>query len=194
MQKLGLGLVLGFGMVFSGTPAWALPGQTIAEAIAWIQGNATLRPSSGERLMVRKTDTAARRYTFQASVFQVGQASSRTSSSRIRTETFTLFDMTNGVTQPRLEESLRAIYGLDIAQDYSRARVVYAYPTQVELSQARNQQTPLLAALQGELRVGDRYAYWWEIARTREGYAYSGQINVFLKQDVDKLEAELRNR
>ncbi len=196
MKKLGAGMVTALGWLLLGQAAQAVPGQTIDEATAWIQANSTLRPTAGEKLLVRKSDTPAQRFSFQASVLQVGKAapSNDRSGGIIRTESFTLFDMINGVTQPRLEESLRAIYGPAIYQDYSRAQAIYTYPSRSDLAQAQNQKAPLMAALQGELRSGDRYAYWVEIAQTKEGYAYSGQITVFLKQDIDKLEAELRNR
>jgi hypothetical protein len=105
-----------------------------------------------------------------------------------------VIDGVNGVTVGRLQESLRVIYGLDIYQDYNRAPVVYYYPNQSAINQARLAKTPIREALKGELRVGDRYAYWIEIAKPRDGKALTGQITVFLKSDLDKLEAELRTR
>ncbi|MBW4521130.1 MAG: hypothetical protein KME16_15710 [Scytolyngbya sp. HA4215-MV1] len=171
-------------------PAQALPGQTPAEVAAWIQGHPTLRPESGEKLMVRKSDSIARRFTFQASLLQVGKASSSANGGVIRTERFTLFDMTNGVTRERLAESLRNLYGLDIYQDYAQAKSVYQYP----VKQLNRAPTPLANAIQGQIRQGDRFAYWVEIAQTRQGYAYSGEITVFLKDDLPKLETELRER
>lgn len=45
--------------------------------------------------------------------------------------------------------------------------------------------------MQGEVRQGDRYAYWIETVQTRSGEAYNGQIHVFLIEDINKLEAEL---
>jgi hypothetical protein len=105
-----------------------------------------------------------------------------------------MYDGVNGVTLQRLEESLRIIYGVDIYQDYNRAQIVYDYPNQSAINQARLAKTPIREALTGELRVGDRYAYWIEIAKPREGKALSGKVTVFLKSDLDKLEAELRTR
>lgn len=194
MRRIGLGSLLVLGMLVAGDRAVALPGELADSVTAWIQGHPTLRPASGEKLLVRKTDTAAQRFTFQASVFPPGRAAFPTKSETIRTEQISLFDMINGVTRPRLEESLRVIYGVGIYQDYVRSRVVYAYPNQPALSQAQNQVTPLLASLKGELRMGDRYAYWLEIAQTQPNVAYTGQVTVFLKSDVEKLEAELRQR
>lgn len=187
-------LTLGTLLTLAGSPASALPGQTPEEVAAWIQAHPTLRPNSGEKLLVRKSDSAARRFTFQASVMQVGKIAPAQNSGVIRTERFSLFDMTNGVTKERLEESIRTIYGLNVFQDYAQAQIVYAYPGPTVVDQSINQRTPLLEALQGELRSGDRFAYWLELAQTRQGYAYSGQITVFLKEDLDKLETELRNR
>ncbi|MDX2096578.1 MAG: hypothetical protein SFW36_02280 [Leptolyngbyaceae cyanobacterium bins.59] len=174
--------------------ALALPGQTTEEVTAWIQGHPTLRPSSGEKLLVRKSDTPAQRFIFQASVLPVGKVAPAGDPGVIRHERLALFDMINGITMTRLEESLRVIYGVDVYQDYERARVVYAYPTQGAIAQAQNRATPLLASLMGELRLGDRFAYWAEIAQTSAGYAYTGQITVLVKEDLGKLEGELRSR
>ncbi len=105
-----------------------------------------------------------------------------------------LFDMQNGVSQERLKESLRAIYGSEISQDFDRAQVVYSYPSEVTVQQAIAQNNPLIASLQGELRRGSRYGYWLEIAQTPEGRAYSGRLTLFLRDDIDLLEAQIRNQ
>lgn len=185
---------LGVLLSLWGGTAQALPGQTGEEAAAWIQANPALRPSRGERLLVKRADTPAQRFTFLASPIQVGRAAVGFGGGIIRTEEFSLFDMVNGVTNYRLEESLRAIYGPSIYQDYARAQRVYAYPTQAIIGQAINRDTPLLAALRGEVRAGERYAYWLEIASRPDGFAYSGKLTVFLREDLPKLQAELRNR
>jgi hypothetical protein len=196
MAKLGLwsGVSLGVLLALGAGRASALPGQTTEEVAAWIQAHPTLRPASGERLLVRKSDTAARRFTFQASILQPGRVVPARDAGVIRTERMTLFDIANGVTPERLEESLRVIYGLDVFQDYERARVVYAYPGPMTAIQARRQNTPLRTALQGEIKQGNRYAYWMELAQNPNGKTYTGQMTVFLKDDLTKLETELRNR
>lgn len=196
MSRVRLGAVLSFGLmlVLGGGRAQALPGQTTEEVGAWIQAHPTLRPASGEKLLVRKSDSAAQRFTFQASVLAPGKVIPAGDPSIIRSERLSIFDMINGVSQARLEESLRVIYGLDVYQDYERANLVYSYPGEATAYQARRRATPLMSALQGELRMGDRYAYWAEIARTRNGNAYAGHVVVFLKSDLNKLETELRNR
>ena len=125
---------------------------------------------------------------------QVGKAAIGFGGGIIRTEELALFDMVNGITPYRLEESLRAIYGPAIYQDYAQAQKVYVYPNTNTVGRAVNRATPLLAALQGEVREGDRYAYWLEIARRADGFAYSGKLTVFLREDLPKLEGELRNR
>ncbi len=172
----------------------ALPGQTPSEAVVWIQANPTLRPVRGEKLLVRKSDTPAQRFTFSASPLQVGRATSGSTGGIIRTEEISFFDIQNGVTRDRLQEALRAIYGPTVYQDYAQAKTLYTYPTPKTLDQSINRDAPLLAALQGEVREGDRYAYWLEIARQKTGLAYTGKITVFLRDDLPKLEAELRNR
>ncbi len=188
--SLGIALAMGQGV----QQAIALPGQLVDEAAAWIQAHPTLRPSSGEKLLVRKSETAAHRFMFQASVLPAGRLAPTPDSGTIRAERISLFDMINSVNRYRLEESLRAIYGLDIYQDYEQARVAYQYPGPPLVNQARNRNMPLAIAVTGELRVGDRFAYWLEVVRTANNKGYNGQITVLLKEDADKLESELRNR
>lgn len=190
--KSGLWAIVLLGLV--ATPARALPGQTTDEVAAWIKANPTLRPGRGEKFLVTKSDSAAQRFTFEASLLPPGRIKSSPNARVIRSERLTVFDMLNGVTQNRLQESLRAIYGLEVSQDFDRAQLIYSYPSEATIQQAVTQKNPLLASLQGELRQGSRYAYWLEIAQTPEGLAYSGRLTVFLRADIDKLEAELRNR
>jgi hypothetical protein len=196
MLKMTHRIILAVGMVLAlgQGRAEALPGQTIEEVAAWIQAHPTLQPASGETLLVRKSDTAAQRFTFQAAISPPGRATAGGSSGMIRSEQISLFDVINGVSRDRLEESLRTIYGLDLYQDFAQAVPIYQYPSQETLDQAQRQNTPLLAALQGEVREGRRYAYWLEVAQSRSGLTYTGQITVFLKEDMDNLEIELRNR
>ncbi|MTJ10306.1 MULTISPECIES: hypothetical protein [unclassified Anabaena] len=176
------------------TPVKALPGQSTEEVITWIQAHPTLRPRSGEKLSISRSDTAAQRFTFQASVLPPGRVTFTRDRSTIRTERMTMFDAVNGITLQRLEESLRVIYGLDVYQDYNDAQIVYQYPNQSAINTARLARTPIREALQGELRVGDRYGYWIEIAQPKQGKAITGKITVLLKADLDKLETELRTR
>ncbi|MFB2922367.1 MULTISPECIES: hypothetical protein [Aerosakkonema] len=193
-MKLKLIFLLPFTFCLFTSKVNALPGQTTDQVAAWIKAHPTLRPSSGETLLVRKSDTAAVRFIFQASVLAPGIATAGGDPGVIRTEQIDLFDLINGVTFDRLVESLRTIYGLGIYQDYQRARVVYAYPNEATVREARNTAAPLEEALQGELRLGDRYAYWIEIAKPRQGFPITGKIAILLKSDLDKLESELRNR
>lgn len=175
--------------------AIALPGQTPDQVIDWIRTNPALRPEAGERLLVRKSDTPSRRFQFQASVVLPGIAAIQKSEANlIRSEQIRIFDIINGVTRSRLEESLRSIYGPDIMRDYATAKRVYAYPTvaMLQRSQSKNA-SPILRALQGELRQGKKYAYWVELLQNGKGSANSGQITVFELDSLPKLEQELSN-
>jgi hypothetical protein len=172
----------------------ALPGQKTEEVDTWIKAHPTLRPKSGERLFVQKSDTAAQRFTFLASVLAPGKVAFTQDRSRIRSERITMYDAVNGMSFERFQEALRVIYGLDIYQDFNRAQLIYQYPNESAVNSARFAKTPIREALQGELRLGDRYAYWVEVAQPRAGKAFTGQMTIFLKSDLDKLEAELRNR
>ncbi|WP_017711791.1 hypothetical protein [Prochlorothrix hollandica] len=184
--SLGIACLGGMGV------AQALPGESVRDVEAWIQAHPTLQPAPGETLRVRKENTAAQRFTYEASMWAPGRLTSRTTWGQIRSESITLFDVVNGINQDRMEESLRVVYGLDIFQDYSRGAIVYRYPQAVADSRVRSQLTPLQLARQGELRLGDRYGYWLEIVNNPDGTAYNGSITVFLKDDIDKVESELR--
>ncbi|WP_017651591.1 hypothetical protein [Fortiea contorta] len=187
-------LALPVSVLTHNSPAHALPGQSTEEVTTWIQAHPTLRPGRGEQLFVQKSDTAAQRFTFLASVLAPGKVEFAKDRSRIRSERLTMYDAINGMTLARLQESLRIIYGLDIYQDFNRAQLLYEYPNQSVVNAARFAKNPLKEALRGELRVGDRYAYWVEIAQPKNGKALTGQITVLLKNDLDKLTAELKNR
>ena len=175
--------------------AIALPGQTPDQVADWIKTNPALRPENGERLLVRKSDTPSRRFQFQASILLPGTAEIRGNSYLIRSEQIKFFDIINGVTRSRLEESLRSIYGPEIMRDYATAKRVYAYPTAatVARSQGKNASS-LLWALQGELRQGKKYAYWVELLQNGKGSANSGQLTVFELQSLPKFEQDLMSK
>ncbi|HTL89697.1 MAG TPA: hypothetical protein VL134_09865 [Leptolyngbya sp.] len=192
MRKIGL--MLG-GLMLMATPAQAIPGQTTDEAAVWMQSNSTIRPSANEKFLVRRVNTAAQQLTFNASVLPPGRLIRLAPGGRIiRSETLSLFDMRNGVTLNRLGEAVRSIYGVDMAQDFERATIVKTYPTEAKIQAAVTEQNAQIAAQQGELRQGERFAYWLEVAQTENGRAYSGQLTVFLLDDLDKLRSELVNR
>lgn len=180
--------------ILGNSQADALPGQSTEEVGTWIKAHPTLQPRSGEKLFVQKTDTAAQRFTFQASVLPPGRVEFSKDRGTIRSERISMYDAINGMSFARLQESLRVIYGLEIYQDYDRAQVVYQYPNQKVVNSARLAKTPIREALKGELRVGDRYVYWVEIAQPKTGKAFTGQMTVLLKTDLDKLENELQVR
>jgi len=175
--------------------AIALPGQPPDQVADWISTNPALKPAQGERLLVRKSDTPSRRFQFQASIMPLGQMEKQGDANLIRSERIQFFDIVNGVTKSRLEESLRSIYNPEVMRDYAKAEVVYAYPTanMIRRSQAKNA-SPLLRALQGELRQGKKYAYWVELLNTDRGIANSGKITVFELEALPSLEKKLRDR
>ncbi|BBC26002.1 hypothetical protein [Pseudanabaena sp. ABRG5-3] len=176
--------------------AIALPGQKPDQVIDWIRTNPALRPEAGERLLVRKSDTPSRRFQFQASVVLPGIAAIKASDTNlIRSEQIRFFDIINGVTRSRLEESLRSIYGPEIMRDYATAKRVYAYPTAAMVQRSRGKNaSQILWALQGELRQGKKYGYWVELLQNGKGSANSGQITVFELESLPKLEQELIKR
>ncbi|MFP4122750.1 hypothetical protein [Coleofasciculus sp.] len=193
-SKLGSFLLMGMVLGLTANPAQALPGQTVETVVAWIAAHPTLAPGIGDGLVVTKLNTAAQRFKFEASVLPPGQIAFPTNRRLIQSEQISFYDMINGVTPERLTESLRVIYGPAIYQDYQRANLVYAYPTPATIDLARRQNRPMLIARQGELLLGNRFAYWLEVTRTENGKPINGRITVFLPEDLDKLEVELRNR
>ena len=183
-----------FSFSLLSSTANALPGQSTDAVAAWIKANPTLRPGIGDGLRVTKSSSPAQRFTFQASVLPPGRVIPPKDRGTIRSERMTFFDAINGMTLARLRESLRVIYGATVYEDYDRAQLVYDYPVPETLDLARRQNRSLLELQQGELRLGERYAYWLEITKNNGDKAFNGQITVFLKEDLKKLETELRDR
>lgn len=181
----GLGGAM-IALALASSPAWAIPGQTVTLAETWIRNNPTLRPAPRERLAINRLVAPGQRFTFQASVFPVSGVSPDENRRQIRTERFSIVDHANPITGDRLDESLRAIYGQDIFNDYRQAAVMFRYPARgARPAPGQN------VVLQGEVREGDRFAYWQEIAYDRAGTAYLGRMAVFLKDDLPALQAQL---
>lgn len=175
-------------------PANALPGETVGDVAAWIQTHPTLQPAAGETLLIRRTDSPSRRFMFEASIRAPGRAVRGDRRDIIRSEQISLFDTVYGVTQARLEESLDIIYGSELYEDYQQADVVYQYPTAALIEQSEQQNRPLLRLSQGEVRQGDRFAYWVETVQTPDRRPQVGKITVFLLEDLPKVTAELESR
>lgn len=174
--------------------AVALPGEPVADVARWIQANPTMQPGPGETLVVRRTDSPSRRFSFTASITAPGQVALSDRRDIIRSESIALFDTVYGVSQQRLEESLDIIYGPDLYQDYQQAAVVYQYPTPETLARADQFNRPLLRLAKGEVRQGDRFAYWVEVVQTPDGLAQNGQITIFLLEDLPNLTTKLEAR
>ena len=115
-------------------------------------------------------------------------------SGKVRTETLTIFDMLYGVTEARLEESLRSIYGATVHRDFQTAKVLHTYPTDEAAQKAVKANQPIAAALKGELRKGQTFAYWVEVTRNPDGLNYGGKVVVFLPEDLPKIETEIKAR
>lgn len=169
-------------------PGWALPGQTVNLTETWIRNNPTLKPGPGDRLAINRLVAPGQRFTFQASVFPISGVVPNQDPRQIRSERFSVSDHANPITVDRLDESLRAIYGQEIFNDYRQATVLLRYPARG----ARTNPTdnPNLV-LRGEVRQGERFAYWQEIAYDRDGTAYLGRMAVFVPEDLPALQAQL---
>ncbi len=174
--------------------ASGLPGQSTDAVTAWINAHPTLRSGIGDGLLVNRNNSAARRFSFQATVLPPGRISTPIDRGTIRSERISFYDSIDGVTFNQLQESLRVIYGSALYQDFERANLVYDYPAPETADLARRRNLPLLEKQQGRILLGERYAYWMEVTQTDTGKAFNGQLTVFLKEDLDKLEAELRDR
>ena len=174
--------------------AQALPGQSTNEVLQWIKTNPGLRPAPGETFVVRRTSSPAQRLTFEVSMLAPGRINSMRVSGKVRTETLTIFDKLYGVTEARLEESLRSIYGATVHRDFQTATVLYSYPTDEAVQKAIKANQPIAAALKGELRRGQNFAYWVEVTRNPDGLNYGGKVMVFLQEDLPKIESEIKAR
>ncbi|PSR19600.1 hypothetical protein C8255_01655 [filamentous cyanobacterium CCP3] len=175
-------------LAFTAQPGWALPGQTVNLTETWIRNNPTLEPGPNERLTVNRLVSPGQRFTFQASVFPVVGVVPISDRRQIRTERFSLVDYANPIDSDRLNESLRAIYGQEIFNDYRQGTVLMRYPERGRRPAPTD--NPNLF-LRGEVREGERFAYWQEIAYDRSGTAYLGRMVVFLKDDLPALQAQL---
>lgn len=190
ISRLGLSAGCAVGAILLGlSPGYALPGETISVVEAWIQGNPTLGAKPSDRLVVRRSDTPVRQFMFQASPFPVTGIDQRELNGLIRTERFMLYDTVNGVGAEQFEEALRSIYGAEIYTDYRQGQTLYIYP---------NEASPLSInpdlRLVGEVREGDRFAYWLELASDAQGHIYSGRMAIFLKEDLPLLRDQLEGR
>ena len=174
--------------------AQALPGQSTNEVLQWMRTNPGLRPAPGETFVVRRTSSPAQRLTFEVSMLAPGRINSMRVSGKVRTETLTIFDKLYGVTEARLEESLRSIYGATVHRDFQTATVLYSYPTDEAVQKAIKANQPIAAALKGELRKGRNFAYWVEVTRNPDGLNYGGKVMVFLQEDLPKIESEIKAR
>lgn len=188
-MKMGFSHGLGWAvaaLALIAQPGWALPGQTVNLTESWIRNNPTLKPGPNERLTINRLVAPGQRFTFQASVFPVSGVAPNQNPRQIRSERFSLSDHANPITVERLDESLRAIYGQEIFNDYRQGTVLLRYPPRgARPAPGQN------IVLRGEVRAGDRFAYWQEIAYDRAGTAYLGRMAVFLKDDLSALEAQL---
>jgi hypothetical protein len=127
-----LGLSCGLALLWGGGGAIALPGQQVSEVQQWIRAHPLLRPEPGETLRVQKNETAARWFTFEASVLPPGRAEISDSGQVIRSEELAFFDVVAGVSRDRLVEILQAIYGEEVYQDFERSRLFFLYPAESE--------------------------------------------------------------
>lgn len=176
-------------LTLAAQPAWAIPGQTADRAATWIRNNPTLNPASNESLTINRAAAPGQRFTFQSSVFPISGVSPAENRRQIRTERFVLVDYANPITVDRLEESLREIYGQEIFNDYRQATVLIIYPAR---GAKPDSDENLNLVLRGEVRQGDRFAYWKEIAYDPAGTAYLGRMAVFLIEDLPLLQAQLQ--
>ena len=187
---------IGLGATVFASSARALPGQTIDEAAAWMQAHPTLRALPSEGLSIRRESTPARRYTFHGSVFAPGGSSGDSLLVRrhsgeevmIHTEKLTLVDIISGVSIPKLEDSLRSIYGAEIFADYRRAESLLVF------SMGHPADRGTLRATRSQLLAGDLYAYLVELIPTEDGELQTGAVTVMLKENAPALAENLRDR
>ncbi|KPQ35617.1 MAG: hypothetical protein HLUCCA11_10225 [Phormidesmis priestleyi Ana] len=193
------GLVLASVWLGFSSAAYALPGQSVREAEAWMQAHPTLRADPRERLTIRRNDTPARRFTFHGSIYGPGGAGQSLlvrgraneqngQLTMVRSEKFTLVDLISGVSVERLEDALRTLYGAEVYADYRRSQTVLVY------SPGRPEDRGTHRASRAQVSEGDLYAYIIEIIPNPDGSIHTGTVSVMLKEDVPALRAALRDR
>ena len=185
-------LVSSFGICLG---ANALPGDLKEDVATWIEANPSFRDSQVHNLMVTRFNTAAQKFTFEASLYSPTYINEK-NFGLVRSEKISFFDVTNGVTFERLQEALRTVYGVNIYQDYASAREVYSYPDIATVNRSKRENLPTLRAQTGKLYEGDRFAYWIEVIETdpETGFANRGHITVLEKIDLPALENKLSSR
>ena len=183
------------GILCSG--AQALPGDLQDDVRTWIEANPSFRESQINNLRVTRFNTAAQKFTFEASLYSPTFINEGTNG-LIRSEELSFFDVTNGVSFERLQEALRTVYGVNIYQDFVSAREVYSYPDIATINRSKRQNLLTLRAQTGKLYEGDRFAYWVEIIKAdpdNSDFANRGKIVVLQKgADLANLESQLANR
>lgn len=176
--------------------AIALPGHTVDEAEAWMQAHPSLRAHPSEHISIRRNDTPSSRYTFHASIFGPSGGSGESLLVRrhsgetvmVRSEKFTLVDIVRGVDIPRLEDSLRTIYGAEVYADYRRAQTIMVY------SPGRPEDRGTFRAHRAQLLEGDLYAYLIEVLPNTNGVVETGAVTVMLREDVSAIQEGMRSR
>ncbi len=174
----------------------ALPGDLKDDVEAWIDANPSFRESQINNLRVTRFNTAAQKFTFEASLYSPTFVDEEPSG-LIRSEEISFFDVTNGVTFQRLEEALRTVYGVNVYQDYAAAREIYSYPDISTVNRSKRSNLLTLRAQTGRLYEGDRFAYWIEIIKVdpdNSDFANRGKIVVMEKFDLPALENQLSSR
>lgn len=193
--RAGAIALLGSFGIFCGA-AQALPGDLQEDVRAWIEANPSFRESQINNLRVTRYNTAAQKFTFEASLYSPTFINER-SNGLIRSEELSFFDVTNGVSFERLQEALRTVYGVNVYQDLSSAREVYAYPDISTVNRSKRQNLLTLRAQTGKLYEGDRFAYWVEVIKVdpdNSDFANRGRIVVLQKSDLPSLENQLSSR
>ena len=174
----------------------ALPGDLKADVRTWIAANPSFRESQINNLRVTRYNTAAQKFTFEASLYSPTFINEGTNG-LVRSEELSFFDVTNGVSFERLQEALRTVYGVNVYQDFTGAREVYAYPDISLVNRSKRQNLLTLRAQTGRLYEGDRFAYWVEVIKVdpdNSDFANRGRIVVLQKEDLPSLENQLSGR
>lgn len=182
-------LILGLGLA----PAYGIPGQTTDVAAAWVRDNPVLNPGPGETLLLQRVEPDGSRFTFQAEVAPPGRLTTPPDREIIRSERMTFF-APEGISPDQLEQSIRDIYGPEIAADLEGAEEVLRYPSPEILAAPITDETFLQRAIQGVIKQGGQFVYWLELTQNRDGTVQQGQAVVFEPEWVPKVQREIEER
>ncbi len=193
LARAGGSLLVGGILWSQAEMSWALPGQPAQVVAEWVQANPVLGATSSETLLVNRVQADGSRFSFQASVAPPGRIVNPLDRETIRSERMTFYNPA-GLSAATLEQAVRDLYGEEITADLAAAVEVVRYPSPEVLNAPDTSENVLDKAIQGVVRQGAQYVYWFELTQNPDGLAQQGQVVLFQAEWLPKIQQELSER